>query len=85
MSKVKELLKDDGLLFLTVPIGPDLLVWNLMRIYGPIRLELLLNGWEFVDRIGWDQNKLTQSTDNYRDTFEPVLVLKTESIAEEEL
>lgn len=85
MSKVKELLKDDGLLFLTVPIGPDLLVWNLMRIYGPIRLELLLNGWEFVDRIGWDQNKLTQSTDNYRDTYEPVLVLKTESIVEEEL
>ncbi len=85
MSKVKDLLKVDGLLFLTVPIGPDLLVWNMMRIYGPIRLELLLDGWEYVDRVGWDQNKLTQETDNYRDTFEPVLILKLKHLMKEEL
>jgi len=85
MRKVADLLKANGLLFLTVPIGPDLLVWNMMRIYGPIRLELLLDGWEYVDRIGWDQNKLSQKTDNYRDTFEPVLVLTMKHAPGEEL
>ena len=39
---------DSGLLILGVPIGPDLLVWNLERVYGSIRLPLLLEGWKTI-------------------------------------
>lgn len=76
MSRIKSLLKPDtGKLFLTVPIGPDVIVWNLHRRYGRIRLPLLLEGWEIVDRIGWEEERLDKSA-NWRQTFEPVLILK---------
>ena len=34
-----------GLLFLSVPVGPDVVAWNLHRRYGHVRLPLLLDGW----------------------------------------
>jgi len=43
MKKVYSLLKPGGLLFLTVPVGPDVVVFNLHRRYGAARLPLLLN------------------------------------------
>eukprot|EP01036_Dinobryon_divergens_P029429 gene29430-38523_t len=42
MAKARSILKPGGLLFLTVPVGPDVLVFNLHRRYGPARLPLLL-------------------------------------------
>jgi hypothetical protein len=76
MSRIKSLLKPQtGKLFLTVPIGPDVIVWNLHRRYGRIRLPLLLEGWEVVDRIGWEEERL-EKTANWRQTYEPVLILK---------
>ena len=89
MNKVFDSLKEGGILFLTVPIGPDLLVWNLMRIYGPIRLPHLLNSrpWVELGRYGWDEDRLTgsissssssssDSVRNWRRTYEPVIVLQ---------
>lgn len=75
MNRAMQLLKEGGLLYLTVPIGPDLLVWNLLRRYGPIRLPLLLEHWELVDRIGWNDGKLVEEG-NYRQAYEPVLILR---------
>jgi hypothetical protein len=76
MSKIKSLLKPDtGKLFLTVPIGPDVIVWNLHRRYGKLRLPLLLEGWEVVDRIGWEEERL-EFPANWRQTYEPVFILK---------
>lgn len=66
------------MLFLTIPIGPDVTVWNLHRRYGNIRLPLLIEEsapWELVDRFGWDERKLVQ-TANWRKTYEPVFVLR---------
>ena len=40
--------RDGGLLLLTVPIGPDVVVWNLHRRYGVARLPHLLWGWDTV-------------------------------------
>ena len=37
-----------GRLLLSVPVGPDALVWNLHRRYGAVRLPLLLHGWQEV-------------------------------------
>lgn len=75
MHRVLSLLKPGGLLFLTVPIGPDVVVFNLHRRYGSIRLPLLLYGWEVVRKIGWDERKLTEKA-SWMQSFEPVFVLR---------
>ena len=52
MENVKHLLKPEtGRLLLTVPLGPDVVVWNLHRRYGEVRLPLLLQGWTVVDTV----------------------------------
>lgn len=45
MRDMQSIIKADGLFFLSVPVGPDTLVWNAHRIYGPLRLPKLLSGW----------------------------------------
>jgi len=75
IDHLKFKLKPQGKLILTVPVGPDLLAWNLMRIYGPIRLPLLLESFDLIDTIGYDENRLHQNTHNFRQTYEPVFVL----------
>jgi hypothetical protein len=56
MEEARGLLSDGGILFLGVPFGQDTLVWNVHRIYGKIRIPLLLKGWQCLDvyntRIG---------------------------------
>lgn len=69
-------LKPGGLYFLTVPIGPDVVVWNLHRRYGNIRLPLLLVGWDEVERVGWEDSYLTTARP-FTKTLEPVFVLKS--------
>jgi hypothetical protein len=50
-------LKDDGILFLGVPLGQDCLVWNAHRIYGRCRLPLLLQNWLLLDVYNaWPEN-----------------------------
>lgn len=56
MQKFKKMLKPGGLLFLAVPVGKDCLFWNAHRIYGRMRLPLLLEGWEIVDTCGFSLN-----------------------------
>lgn len=51
MRRVKQLLTADGMLMLTVPLGPDVVVWNLHRRYGVLRLPLLLEGWVVEDTV----------------------------------
>jgi hypothetical protein len=42
-------LADDGILFLGLPLGQDCLVWNAHRIYGKLRLPMMLRGWQLLD------------------------------------
>ncbi|GHT02185.1 hypothetical protein AGMMS50276_31880 [Synergistales bacterium] len=49
MSDAHRFLKQDGILFLGVPLGEDCLCWNACRIYGKHRLPLLLKGWQCLD------------------------------------
>lgn len=72
MKKMKSMVRPDGLLFLSVPVGKDTLLWNDARIYGKFRLPLLLKEWELLDAFGY-------STDVFREPrfdSEPVFVLK---------
>lgn len=49
MSEAHDFLNDEGLLFLGVPVGGDCLVWNSTRVYGKLRLPMLLKGWHCID------------------------------------
>eukprot|EP00041_Stephanoeca_diplocostata_P017398 m.349306 g.349306 ORF g.349306 m.349306 type:complete len:176 (-) comp20687_c0_seq12:502-1029(-) len=69
------LLKPGSLLFLTIPVGPDAVVWNLHRRYGAVRLPHMLYGWEVVDVVGWSWAKLSAAAD-WRRSYEPVFVLR---------
>lgn len=82
MARLQHILKPEiGLIVLTVPIGPDVVVFNLHRRYGKLRLPLLLKGYEVVARVGWDESKL-EETANWRQTYEPVILLKTSGTTE---
>lgn len=74
MKKVKKIIKKGDILFLSVPVGKDLLVWNAHRIYGRIRLPLLLKGWETLDTFGFDESKLDVVDKGA--SCQPVFVLK---------
>ena len=63
MRTARECLKPGGRLFLTVPVGPDVIVWNLHRRYGVHRLPLMLAGWDEAGRVGWDERKLEAAAD----------------------
>lgn len=62
MHAMKQLLKPGGLLYLTVPVGQDKVVYNVHRIYGRLRLPLLLEGWTVVDSFGFEDKLLDRDT-----------------------
>ncbi|MDR1911439.1 MAG: DUF268 domain-containing protein [Helicobacteraceae bacterium] len=49
MQTARNALNENGILFFGVPLGKDALYWNAHRIYGKIRLPLLLKGWRCID------------------------------------
>ena len=73
MRMIEKMVKPGGLLFLQIPIGPDLLLWNNTRIYGRHRLLLLLEGWKLLDTFGYSPKLLSQPVDNQSDS---ILVLE---------
>jgi SAM-dependent methyltransferase len=83
VRKARSLLKPTGILFLSMPIGPDVVVFNLHRRYGRIRLPHILHGWEVVDRVGWDESRL-EAQANWRQTYEPIFILKRNASTEDE-
>lgn len=75
MDRARASLVEGGIMFLTVPVGPDVVVWNLHRRYGEVRLPLLLNGWERVGDVGFETEKLTAAA-NFKRSYEPVFILR---------
>ena len=75
MKKIKKIIKKNGLLFLSVPVGPDCLVWNAHRIYGEQRLPMLIKDWQLL-KVFLDKNVNIYGTPVAYPTREPVLVLK---------
>lgn len=51
MGRMRCLLKPNGILFFSVPVAPDAVVWNAHRLYGKYRLALMLIGWKLLDII----------------------------------
>ena len=52
VRRIRCQLKEGGILFLGIPCGPDTIRWNADRVYGLIRLSILLKGWTILDVIG---------------------------------
>jgi hypothetical protein len=63
-------------LFLSIPIGKDTLVWNAHRIYGKIRLPLLLKGWKLLDSFGFENSLFEMDTQKGRRYVQPIFVLQ---------
>jgi len=73
MQTAKNFLKDDGYMLFGVPQGKDCLVWNAHRIYGEIRLPLLLKGWK-TEAVFEQESSVGQPLGTYH--IQPLLVLR---------
>lgn len=69
MRIIKKMVKQGGLLFLQVPVGRDLLLWNNTRIYGPYRLLLLLEGWKLLDTFSYSPGLLDRTENSSSDSI----------------
>ena len=78
MQTVWRSLRPGGVFLLSLPVGPDLIVWNLHRRYGTLRLPRMLAGWEELRRVGWIDGRLRAPAD-HRHRYEPVFVLRRNS------
>lgn len=73
MRELKSKLQTGGKLFLSVPLGRDALVWNVHRIYGRLRLPMLLENWEILDTFGYEESRLDNG--EIGQYYQPVFVL----------
>ncbi len=75
MKKAKSLLKEDGHMILAVPVGYDTLVWTAHRVYGPLRLPLLIKEWNLIDSFGFSEKDFTGGVP-YGCVHQPILYLE---------
>ena len=61
LQRMKHTIKKGGILYLAVPCGKDRIDWNAHRVYGKLRLPILLSGWELLGHYGYS-NELTEIT-----------------------
>ena len=78
MKEAKQWLKPGGLFFFAVPVTQDSVSWNAHRTYGPIRLPMVLEGWNVLESYGFNPKK-----DFTRDPYDehphqPVFVLQVQ-------
>lgn len=77
MSLVKNQIIKDGILFLSVPVGLDKVVFNLHRVYGKHRLSKLLKGWERIESFGFYDWSLNNNYNGINGSpYQPIMVLK---------
>jgi hypothetical protein len=73
MRKLKGIVKPGAIVLLAVPIGADQVIFNEARVYGRVRLPMLLEGWEQVDSFGFD---FVPDLIDSNGSVQPVLVLR---------
>ena len=77
MDNAKKIIKKDGLLYLSIPIGKDMICFNTHRIYGKNRLPLLLKGWRIEKSFGFSDKDLNNTKNSASFTpYQPVFVLR---------
>ena len=68
MDRAIHLIPKNGLFFLQVPVGMDRVSFNDRRVYGRIRLPLLLKSWNIIDTFGFS-NELLDTWDGGQPLF----------------
>lgn len=58
MDRLATMLRPNGRLFVFLPLGKDVVVFNAGRVYGRARLPFLLDGWRIVDGFGYSASLL---------------------------
>ncbi|VDN52730.1 unnamed protein product [Dracunculus medinensis] len=48
MLRLQCLLKNEGLIFIAIPVGKDQIIYNSHRIYGPLRFSMLSEGLQLL-------------------------------------
>ena len=56
MAQLRKLLKKNGLMLMTIPMGKDKTINGMHRIYGKKRLPILLSGFIVLKEIYWIKN-----------------------------
>lgn len=74
MAWVRQSLRTGGLLYLSVPVGHDELAWNAHRIYGRLRLPMLLEGWKLEATVGISSDVPYRT--ELKDWVQPIFVLR---------
>eukprot|EP00939_MAST-03C_sp_MAST-3C-sp1_P000175 g175.t1 len=74
MAKLRHYLRKDGLVFLSVPVGQDAVVYNAHRVYGAHRLPLLIDCYEVLDTFGFSPRDFEDR--NWAALHQPVFVLE---------
>ncbi len=77
------LLSDNGILLLSVPIGKDQLAFNAHRIYGKVRFPLLIKGFNLIETFGFEEDQFLRHSasgeisivKDSRKAFQPIFVL----------
>lgn len=76
MKNIRQHLANDGLVFIGVPIGKEMICWNAHRIYGRIRLRLLFDGFQDIEWIGAQKDYIDIAPHDIGGGNQPVIVLK---------
>ena len=76
MQNIRKHLNEDGLFLWSCPVGKDLWAWNTQRIYGPIRLPLLFEGFEELEWFGRTKQDCFDSPLAIYQKHMPLVVLK---------
>ncbi|MDO9083623.1 MAG: DUF268 domain-containing protein [Humidesulfovibrio sp.] len=71
MKRTLHVLKPGGLLFLSMPVGVDSVRFNASRVYGPVRLARVMEGWNRKDSYGYSEDLLET-----RGETQPLFVLE---------
>lgn len=71
MSALRSMLRPSGALFLAVPLGQDAVWWNAHRVYGQLRLAILLKGWKLAGYYGASGRSCMTPY------YQPVIMLQT--------
>ncbi|MBN2139905.1 MAG: DUF268 domain-containing protein [Desulfovibrionaceae bacterium] len=74
MRAMKARLRPGGLVFFNVPVAErDMIYFNEFRVYGRLRLPMILEGFEVLDSWGCDRNRMRQDPEK---VFNPLFVLR---------
>jgi len=77
MKELKNYLKKDGNLYLSVPTGNDKVVFNVHRVYGKHRFPLLIKDWELLDIYDVSPTMFQNEHNGiYGSPYQPVFVLR---------